>query len=91
MKKFSDEQKNQISKALAERGANQPCPRCGNKSFKILDGYFVQSIQTDFKGTAIGGLSVPSIIEICKNCGFLSQHALSFLELFPNQENEHEK
>ncbi len=88
---MTEEQKKQIVAALEERGAKLPCPRCGNPSFTLLDGYFNQTIQTDPKGMVIGGTSVPSVVIACTRCGYLSQHALGGLGLLPKAEATNEK
>jgi ribosomal protein L37E len=82
----SQDQKDAIIKALAERGANLPCPRCGNEAFTLLDGYFNQIIQEQPKGIVLGGRTIPSIVVACKRCGFLSQHAIGVLGLLPKEE-----
>ena len=80
------EQKQRIIKALEDRGAKLPCPRCGNNSFVLLDGYFNQTMQSELKGIVIGGPSVPSVVVACNRCGYLSQHALGALGLLPKEE-----
>ena len=82
----TQDQKDAIIKALSERGANLPCPRCGNNSFTLLDGYFNQIIQDEPKGIVLGGRTIPSIIIACKRCGYLSQHAIGVLGLLPKEE-----
>lgn len=88
MQQISNEKKQEIIKALEEHGAKLPCPRCGNKSFTLLDGYFNQTVQGDVKGMVLGGPAVPSVVVICSQCGYLSQHALGVLELLPKEEAE---
>lgn len=88
MKQISQENKQRIIKALEEKGAKLPCPRCGNNSFMLLDGYFNQTIQTDLKGVVLGGTSVPSVVVICNRCGYFSQHALGALGLLSKEEDE---
>jgi len=85
-----EEQKQKIIKALEERKVILPCPRCGNEHFTLLDGYFNQTIQTELTGIVIGGPSVPSIVVVCTQCGYLSQHALGVLGLLPKQEAKNE-
>lgn len=85
MQKLDETQKQQIIKALDERGAKLPCPRCGNNNFTLLDGYFNQTIQTELKGMVIGGPSIPSVVVACNRCGFLSQHAIGALGLLPKE------
>jgi ribosomal protein L37E len=88
MQQISNERKQEIIKALEERGVRLPCPRCGNQSFTLLDGYFNQTVQTDLKGMVLGGPSVPSVVLACNRCGYLSQHALGSLGLLPRKEAE---
>lgn len=75
----SEFDKAKIIKALEEKGATNPCPRCGRQKFAVIDGYFLQSIQKNLKGFSIGGPAVPSIVAACANCGFISQHAIGAL------------
>jgi len=85
MKEISQEEKQKIIRALDERGANLPCPRCGNESFTLAGGYFHQGIQTDPQVNLIGGPSIPSVVVICNQCGYLSQHALGALGLLSKE------
>lgn len=87
MKQLTKKQKEEIATKLRDRGAILSCPRCGNSNFTILDGYFVQTIQTELAGMVIGGPSIPSIAVVCKHCGFMSQHALGALGLIPKNKN----
>jgi ribosomal protein L37E len=86
MQDSTQSQKDAIIKALSERGANLPCPRCGNNAFTLLDGYFNQVIQDEPKGIVLGGRTIPSIVVACKRCGYLSQHAIGVLGLLPKEE-----
>jgi len=81
--KLTEEQKRRIIQQLVDRGVNSPCPRCGNRDFTVLDGYFSQSLQTHPVGLVIGGTSVPSAVTACTRCGFLALHALGALGLLP--------
>lgn len=83
---LSAEQKEKIVQALQSRGVNNPCPRCGSKTFSLIDGYFNQPINIDLAGgMVIGGPSIPSVVTACNKCGFLSQHALGALGLLPSE------
>ncbi len=88
MQELPKEQKDIIIKALTDRGAKLPCPRCGNDTFTLLDGYFNQIIQTETKGIVLGGRTIPSIVVACNQCGYLSQHALGVLGLLPKEESK---
>lgn len=82
---LSKDQIGKIIEILEKRGATQPCPRCGNKNFSILEGYFNQTLQTELKGMVIGGPSVPTVVVVCSKCGYISQHALGTLGLLPKE------
>jgi hypothetical protein len=90
MQQITDERKKEIIKALEDRGAKLPCPRCSNPSFTLLDGYFNQTIQTNLRGIVLGGPSVPTVVVACTRCGYLSQHALGALGLLPKEEAKNE-
>lgn len=91
MENMTADQKSNIVKILSERGANRPCPRCNNNNFTLLEGYFNQSIQPTINaGIMLGGPSIPSIVVICNNCGYISQHALGILGLLPKEDTKHE-
>ena len=87
MQDSTQAQKDKFIKVLNDRGANLPCPRCGNTDFTLLDGYFNQIIQEEPKGIVLGGRTIPSIVIACNRCGFLSQHALGILGLLPKEES----
>jgi len=91
MDKLTPMQKEEINERLKERGVKLPCPRCGYKNFTLLDGYFLQSIQTQLEGISIGGPSFPSIVTVCNNCGYVSQHSLGILGLIPKRETKNEQ
>jgi predicted nucleic-acid-binding Zn-ribbon protein len=86
MKELSEEQRRKIVETLDEKGANLPCPRCGNDNFALIDGYFNQIVQTELKGMVMEGPSLPSAIVVCNRCGYLNQHALGPLGLLPSEE-----
>ena len=78
---LTSNQKDKIVKKLHEVGAENPCPRCGNISFSLIDGIFNQTIQDDVKNIKLGGESLPTIVTVCTKCGFISHHALGSLGL----------
>ena len=85
MQELSKELKDKIIKALADRRANLPCPRCGNKSFIILDGFFNPTLQIELNGPVSEGVSVPAVVIICKQCGYISLHSLGVLGLLARE------
>jgi len=77
---FTPELRQKIIDKLQQVGVSQPCPRCKNMHFTIVDGFFMQPLQNDIEGALIlSGPSVPSILIICTVCGYMSQHALGVL------------
>ena len=86
MSELSKKEKDKIVKALRDREARLPCPRCGNQNFSLVDGYFNQPIQRELEGMVLGGPSIPYIAVVCTRCGFLSQHALGALGMLPKEE-----
>jgi ribosomal protein S27AE len=84
---MNPDEKTKIVKALEDRKAALPCPRCGSRSFTLVDGYFNQSIQPAVGGgLVIGGPAIPSVVVVCTQCGFMAQHALGVLGLMPHGE-----
>jgi hypothetical protein len=85
---LTPEQKNKIKLALDSKILGLTCPMCQSKKFVLADGYFNNTMQTDFNALIVGGQSIPTIGIICTNCGFLSQHAIGVLGLLPKPENQ---
>ena len=86
MQGLSDERLGEIIKALEQRGAILPCPRCGSRQFSVAkEGYFNQTLQTELTGIVIGGPSIPTVVVICSKCGYVAQHALGALGLLPKE------
>ena len=88
MKLLSQEEKTKISEILIKKGVTFVCPMCSNIKFVIADGYFNHSMQSELKGMALGGSSIPTIALICSSCGFTSQHALGVLGLLGEAKND---
>jgi predicted nucleic-acid-binding Zn-ribbon protein len=69
-----------FSQALEDRSVTQPCPRCGNHRFSVLGMSNLKVV-----GGGAGLLSaflerdVPTVVVVCNNCGFLSNHAAAVL------------
>lgn len=82
---LSEDQRRKIADALEKKGATGPCPRCGQRQFSVLEGYFIHPISTSASGLRIGGPAVPVAVIACNNCGFLSEHALGALGLLERE------
>ena len=71
-----------IIELLGERGASKPCPRCGTERFEVV---------AETSVLMPGGVPhsppedrfVPVVMIACKNCGWLSQHALVAIGMMP--------
>lgn len=85
---LSEEQRRLIANALEERGATNPCPRCGNENWHVLEGYFTHPLTASTRELRLGGPAVPVAVVICTKCGFVSEHALGALALLPEEESE---
>jgi predicted RNA-binding Zn-ribbon protein involved in translation (DUF1610 family) len=88
MSPISEETAKQIQAILEERGVKSACPRCGSKEFAVIvEGYLANLLQpSNLKGvTSVQGPNVPSVALVCKNCGFISQHALGVLGFLPQK------
>jgi hypothetical protein len=71
------EQQARIKERLAEKGAVAPCPRCGQPEFALINnGILKPAIQDTSDNVVSSGVTIPSVITVCVQCGFLSIHAL---------------
>jgi len=77
----------QIMKALNDKGTNLPCHRCGNKSFAIIDGFTRYHLSDNIDDNVLGGQGVPAILVACNKCGALTPHAALAL-VKPEEQNE---
>jgi predicted nucleic-acid-binding Zn-ribbon protein len=78
--------KEKTMRSLKEKNVHLPCPRCGTTKFDVLDGFST----TQFYWKPIGSVyssSIPSVVIICKNCGYMSQHSLTILKIKIREEN----
>ncbi len=76
-----------IKATLENKEVSNPCPRCNSTSFSIAGE---SEISVKKKG---GGLlsiettmSIPTIVVVCDNCGFISHHAKVALGLSVHSE-----
>ena len=77
---MDQDRQRQVIEALLTRGANQPCPRCGNQNFEVVGEAFVPLNENPGQ-IVIGGPGVPVFLVACARCGFLAQHAQASLGL----------
>lgn len=86
------EQKNIIKNRIQERVGTLECPMCHKHQFILLDGYFTENIQEDYKSIVIGnGNILPTIGIACINCGYVARFALGALGLLPDETHDNRK
>jgi len=85
---LTNEKKKILKDRIEERIDTFSCPMCHNDDFIIGDGYFINVLNDNLSKLTLEGKGIPTIPIICKNCGFISQHALGMLELLSGEENE---
>lgn len=74
-------QQEQIVHRLRELGATLPCPRCAAASFSLVKELSAVLVAPGAGTVRADGLTLPAVILMCNQCGFLSPHALTALGL----------
>ena len=73
-----------IEKALGEKGVDLPCPRCGNRTFSILDGVVLLEPRTVAYGILYvpeNDEAIPLVVVFCNKCGYKFEHLADMLEV----------
>lgn len=65
---------NKIVQVLTAKGVNRPCPRCNHPKFSVAGETNIM-IQEQPGSLVIGGPTIPAVIVVCENCGYITQHA----------------
>lgn len=78
---MNSKEKELITKAINERISTMKCPMCGNSSFLFVDGYMLQKSQRQLYLDSQLDHILPTVMIVCANCGFVSQHALGTMGL----------
>lgn len=81
---MEESQKLKIISVIRQRIGRIESPMCHNHKFEVLEGYMSDMLQDEYKNLVIGGQTVPSIVLVRTNCGFVSKHALGALGLIEN-------
>lgn len=55
------------------------CPICHGGKFLIVDGFVFNPVRPTLDSPPDNSV-VPSVVLVCENCGFLSQHSLAILD-----------
>jgi ribosomal protein L37E len=81
-----------IAKIINEKGATQPCQRCGHSEFTVLEGFTNIQLQEKLSpGIVIGGGTIVPVAHIvCNNCGAITSHAIGALGMLSRGEASNE-
>ena len=80
-KGISADDKHRIVGALKSRGAGS-CPRCQDSQWTVSE-YARIEVQATMARNSAEGTTIPAIMIVCEHCGFISQHALQPLGIWP--------
>ena len=80
-KGISTDDKHRIISALKARGAGS-CPRCRDSQWTVSE-YSMIEVQATMDRNTAETTTIPSIMIVCEHCGFISQHALQPLGIWP--------
>jgi hypothetical protein len=85
-KGISADDKHKIVAALKARGAGS-CPRCNDSQWTVSE-FLRIDVQATPERDSTERTTIPAIMVVCEHCGFISQHALQPLGVWPQAEPE---
>jgi hypothetical protein len=80
-KGISADDKHKIVAALKARGAGA-CPRCRDSQWTVSEFSRIEVQATMDRNTA-EKTTIPAVMIVCEHCGFIAQHALQPLGVWP--------
>ena len=80
-----DDNKDKVVEVLEKRIPDLRCPLCKHKEFALGGGYFAHDLQQDLKNRQMGGVNIPTVPIVCKNCGYVAEFAAGTLGLLPKE------
>lgn len=80
-KGISADDKHKIVAALKARGAGS-CPRCNDSQWTVSE-FLRIDVQATMERDTNQRTTIPAIMVVCEHCGFISQHALQPLGVWP--------
>ena len=80
-KGISADDKHRIITALKAKGAGS-CPRCRDSQWTVSEFSRIE-VQATMDRHSIERTTIPAIMIVCEHCGFISQHALQPLGIWP--------
>jgi hypothetical protein len=81
-KGISADDKHKIVAALKSRGAGS-CPRCRDSQWTVSE-YSRIEVQATMDRNSAERTTIPAVMIVCEHCGFIAQHALQPLGVWPN-------
>jgi hypothetical protein len=81
-KGISADDKHRIIGALKARGAGS-CPRCKDSQWTVSEFSRIE-VQATMERNSLERTTIPAIMIVCQHCGFISQHALQPLGVWPH-------
>lgn len=81
-KGISADDKHAIVAALKARGAGS-CPRCRDSQWTVSEFSMIE-VQATMDRKTSERTTIPAVMIVCEHCGFISQHALQPLGLWPH-------
>jgi hypothetical protein len=81
-KGISADDKHKIVAALKARGAGS-CPRCRDSQWTVSE-YARIEVQATMDRNTADKTTIPAVMIVCENCGFIAQHALQPLGVWPH-------
>lgn len=85
-KGISADDKHKIVAALKMRGAGS-CPRCNDSQWTVSE-FLRIDVQATMERDSSQRTTIPAIMVVCEHCGFIAQHALQPLGVWPQAEPE---
>lgn len=81
-KGISAADKHRIFAALKARGAGS-CPRCNDSQWTVSEFSRID-VQATMERDSDERTTIPAIMIVCEHCGFIAQHALQPLGVWPH-------
>lgn len=80
-KGISADDKHRIVAALKDRGAGR-CPRCRDSQWTVSEFSRIE-VQATMERDTVERTTIPAVMIVCEHCGFIAQHALQPLGIWP--------
>jgi hypothetical protein len=85
-KGISADDKHRIVAALKARGAGT-CPRCRDSQWTVSEFSRIE-VQATMERNTAERTTIPAVMIVCEHCGFIAQHALQPLGIWPHSADD---